>query len=387
MLWSGLRQIIRQTLDLEDVDFLDIVMATVISVRFPDDPVWMMISGPPGSSKTEVVRMFSGQFVHHVTGATENALVSGCKSKNEDGSTSNNSLLSRLNGKCWIIKDYSEIAQQQKEKRAKFESIMRDAYDGYVNRAFGGANNETGFACHFAIIACCTNAIEIVNSKDDQSAFGQRFITFKPAYKNSDEFTAHVLKMAQTCSDWREMLREYVLEFLNEFEIPDDFESQIRGVRKLANFAAQCRSPIARNWYAGGEVVGTPEVEYGSRIAKQLLLLGRCLNLIEANTQRCLKRVARSCIPSIRYSILAEVYKRTWLRSGDVEELQESVKVGVKTIQFELENLFLLGVLQRTKSGRVTGAAGKVPYTYSITKDLSRHFELMFGPHWMEDEA
>jgi len=45
-------------LELEETDYIEAILATVVSNEIPGDPVWLFVIGPPGASKTEVLRSF-----------------------------------------------------------------------------------------------------------------------------------------------------------------------------------------------------------------------------------------------------------------------------------------------------------------------------------------
>lgn len=377
--WKKIKRDIQATLDIADGDFLDVVMATTLSVDLPWTPVWIMVAAASGSSKTEVLRMFDGKRVHHVTGATENALVSGMVLKDDDGETIKSSLLQRINGHCWFIKDFSQILNLPPEKRAKFMSVLRDAYDGHVNQAFGGAAQEQGFHCHFGIIAATTSVFEAVISSQEQ-AFGERFLVFRPEVKDRLEFIAHVIEMAHTSHIWRPRLCGLVHDFLEEVRIPSGLKPNLKGVHRMADLTAMARSPVIRNIYRMNEVEVMPEPEYGSRIASALVTVGTACQFIGANPQRIIKRIARDTIPRQRFCVLEHVYERQHCKVSDIVG---KVALCETAIRRALEDLQLLGVL---KQARVSiGRRGRPLFVYSINPKQARSFELLFGDKWMED--
>ncbi len=48
---------------LEDTQAIDIIVATAISICLPGDPVWLFLVDPAGSSKTELLRSFKGDYI------------------------------------------------------------------------------------------------------------------------------------------------------------------------------------------------------------------------------------------------------------------------------------------------------------------------------------
>ena len=72
-------------------------MATAISICLPGDPVWLFIIAPAGSSKTELLRSFTGNLIFSLSTITPQTLISGLKGvKDAD-------LLPKLDGKVLII--------------------------------------------------------------------------------------------------------------------------------------------------------------------------------------------------------------------------------------------------------------------------------------------
>ena len=52
--------ILQSWLYIEDIEAIDILYGTVISHYLPGEPVWLFFIGPPGGTKTELLRAFQG---------------------------------------------------------------------------------------------------------------------------------------------------------------------------------------------------------------------------------------------------------------------------------------------------------------------------------------
>ncbi|GAI85900.1 unnamed protein product, partial [marine sediment metagenome] len=48
----------KKWLELEETEYIEIILATILSNQIPGDPVWLFIIGAPGASKTEILRSF-----------------------------------------------------------------------------------------------------------------------------------------------------------------------------------------------------------------------------------------------------------------------------------------------------------------------------------------
>src|SRR5690242_11176366 len=67
---------------LPDPDVVLVVLAAVVANRLPGDPVWLLIVGPSGGGKTEVINAVGGlPDVSRVGVLTEAALLSGTPQK------------------------------------------------------------------------------------------------------------------------------------------------------------------------------------------------------------------------------------------------------------------------------------------------------------------
>lgn len=364
---------------LHDQDILDVCMATVMSCRVQSNPIWTMVAGPSGVFKTSVLTLFTGPMTHHVTGSTENALVSGMTIRDEEGNRQETSLLARINRKCWIIKDLSHILQTPLERRNKIFALLRDAYDGHVCLAYGGRANDRTIETHFSILAATTSVFEnAINTTD--KAFGERFLVFRFEGPDRMAVTRHVLGNANEIAGVRSNLREQVQEFMAGAYVPSRVVGRVRDVHKLADFTALARSPVIRNQYRPDEIETIPEAEYGTRVASQYHTLAVICSNLGANTQRIIKRYARSTIPLARYMILEQLHRRSVVR---VDDLADCVKLGEKTIRRVLEDMHMLGILRTTKA--VGSGAGRKAIVYSIAPEVYKQFEAVFNDRWMED--
>ena len=161
-------QILSHWLYLEDFQAIDIIMATAISICLPGDPVWLFLIAPAGSSKTELLRSFTGNLIYTISTLTPQTLISGLKGvKDAD-------LLPKLNGKVLIIKDFTSILSKKNEDQTAIFADLREAYDGYLEKSFGSGVGTKRHESKFGLIAGVTDAID--KYRVVHSQLGERFL-------------------------------------------------------------------------------------------------------------------------------------------------------------------------------------------------------------------
>ena len=110
----------REWLDLPNTDPVVAAIGGVAANLMPGDPLWLMLVGPPGSGKTEVIAPVGGlSYVHPAATVTEAALLSGTAQKErETGATGG---LLRQVGEFGIIlvRDFSGVLAMHREARAE----------------------------------------------------------------------------------------------------------------------------------------------------------------------------------------------------------------------------------------------------------------------------
>jgi energy-coupling factor transporter ATP-binding protein EcfA2 len=390
-LWPDLKWHIIDTMNLVDHDLPGVVIGTALSTHIEGDPVWMYLSGPSGSGKTEILRALHGPLIKTYTGFTAQSLVSGfVKYDKETGEKKVSSILADLHNKVLVIRDASQLVCLPRDQLTKILGILRDAFDGGNIQGFGGPAGTVHIDSHFSCIIATTQMIEYAFEQSDK-AFGERFLTFKPKMLGRAEHLEHALMMAGKMARRREEIQGMVANFLQVSMPPrnlDDIEVDIEDLGVIASFASAARSPVIRNKYRNDSVEAPPEVEYGARLAKQLLKLGKILFWMGENYQRVIKRFALSSIPTVRLQILKQVHDRKFC---NIAQLKEKVNVSDRIVRQEADNLHYLGILDRMHQG---GSAeevedlgkkrGKPKYLFSVNGDHAKGLSVMMGNKWME---
>ena len=152
----------------------------------------------------------------------------------------------------------------------------------------------------------------------------------------------------------RDELMDAVQQFLQSASnrkgtIPEESR---RVVTEMARFLAFLRTPASRD--RSGIVTGDPQPEKPGRLVKQLIKLGKGLCLVTGNAVlgedelRVLGRVVWDTAPPIRRRVLGAF--RDSQESVSHGELRNRTRLPKSTLSKHLENLHLIGLLDRNVS-------------------------------------
>ncbi len=288
---------IQMTKQMEDV--VRIMFATVFAVEQPGDPIWMFIVGPSGAGKTMLISSLRGSSkVYYLSTLTPKALVSGWKSGPDP------SLIPQFNGKCVVLKDFTEVLSSPQFAKDECYAVLRGAFDGNVLRHYGNGVVRK-YEVHFPMVACVTHAIH----KEHQATLGDRFLQFQLLKGTDFSAKEEVIRAARNAlneSQATEMEKENKLmdlagRFLSQKlpagKMPKFPDEMVYRISALARLISALRAKTERDRFSD-ELLYRPSREVGTRLAKQLVKLGMNLAFIEgksavdASVYRLLERVA-----------------------------------------------------------------------------------------------
>jgi hypothetical protein len=357
---------------LEDDDFIDVVLATVVAHQFQGDPVWLFLIAPPGSGKTELLQSLCTDKVQHLTSLTPNTFVSGL---NQPGKK-DPSVLPLLDGQVVVIKDFTAILGENQKLRSQIFGQLRDIYDGSMAKAFGSGVGIKRYESRIGLVAGATPAIERYQTVDQ--VLGERFLSYRIRYANPEKAVEKAMDNAGRGDELRRELKNAVESFLSR-EWPDTPEdvsmSQMptEMLLSLASTVAQLRTTVPKN--RAGAVEFVPEPELATRLVIQLKKLGAALCIIRGKSEftedeyHVLLKVARDSLPSIRVRLLPILVNRCGERNQyiDTRELSGDARMSCKSIQSTLEDLVLLRLVERT---------GNSPYRWRLAPGMQRHLAI-----------
>lgn len=337
----------KKWLELEETDYIEAILATVVSNEIPGDPVWLFVIGPSGASKTEVLRSFKHlkNKVFITSKLTPQSLISGKQTKEFDPS-----LLPKLNNKTLIIKDFTSILSMRSDAREIIFSDLREAYDGYLDKDFGNIGHK-GYYSHFSLLAGVTPVLDKYTSV--QQNLGERFLKIRLNDANTDLKVNKAIDNENKQEQMREELADVVKQFHNQnfnikdVELPQKIQDRLVD---LANFVAMCRTTVSRDPYRKNILTYLPEYEVGTRLGIQLTKLGRGLATIRGKKEigeeefKILKRVGVDSIPK-KVRVLLEILDGQDRQT--TTEIVERTGIEGETCRLALNDLAVLRLADR----------------------------------------
>lgn len=353
--FKGVKDAFHVWLYIEDEFAIDVVFATILANKFSGDPIWLFLISPPGGCKSEILRALgTSNETYILSSLTENTLISGFKIKPDP------SLIPKLDGKVLIIKDFTAILGIHRDARAKIIGDLRDAYDDECCKTFGTGEKKS-YKSKFGLIAGVTPVID--KHWGIQADLGERFLRFRirlsdrqKAIERAAANTGQEKKMrAQLSSISQNFLSSCGGYRVEDIAIESDLDQRIR---YLANLLALGRSRVSRD-YNDGTIDYEPDPEIGTRVVKQLKLLGAgfacihdrdCLN---EEDYEFIKRICRDTLPSKEAKILQTMFL---LRGGEgipvsTAEIGDETGFPTETCKKVLEDFRILKIVEREGEG------------------------------------
>jgi len=153
---------------LYDREALEVACASMIANFIGDTyPVWLLLIGRSSGGKTQFLELFRNhdktQFESKMTGKTMFSGLEGAKDK-----------IFEFNDKIVIIKDLAPMQAGKNEDLKEIVLVLRDAYDGEGDWAWGSNKPDVHWEGKFGLVAASTTAIDIDMWKF--KALGERYI-------------------------------------------------------------------------------------------------------------------------------------------------------------------------------------------------------------------
>ncbi len=302
---------LRRFLYLPDPGIVLVALATVMANRLSGDPMWLLLVGPPGSGKTEVIdAMGDLHDVHPVSTFTEAGLISGSAVRGDDTQATGGLLVELGEAGILAFKDFTSVLSEHGTTRSHLFACLREVYDGRYVRRLGTRGGQTFcWEGEAGLIGAVTEAIDVL----DLGLLGERFLHYRLPPLDDADILALGLAAVRNVGRQRTMrieLAESVAKYLGALALPDAVppldEDDEDNLVLLADLAVRCRSTVVRD-SRDREVDLVPTSERPTRLLAQLAQLLGGLRVIDADEKeawRLVTQVALDAMHSGRRRVL-----------------------------------------------------------------------------------
>lgn len=266
----------------EDIAALDIILAPVIDRRIRGDPLWLFDVGPPGSTKSEILRSLETvRGVYKLSQLTSKTIVSGKERK--DG-TVVQGIFRKIDGQVLVIPELSQILCKSKDERDAIFAQFRDLYDGDTVYGYGIIDEPIHVKCRIGLLCGVTSTIDMYGSV--HAVLGDRFLKIRPKF-NREHARHQAVTNEQELDAMRSQLSQAAHDFferLDTTKIPTFTEAQLNKVELYAEFVAQIRTTVTSQAFREYDTSEwQPEPEFATRLAQQFRKLGECVAIIRGH--------------------------------------------------------------------------------------------------------
>jgi 5S rRNA maturation endonuclease (ribonuclease M5) len=363
--------------DMEEA--LLITLATVISNKIPGDPLWIYIVGPPGCGKSMMLQSFMhAQECIFRSKLTATSLVSGMRQ--DDGSDP--SLLAQLDECTLVIKDFTAVKALPLVVQENLYGILRDAYDGNVLVEYGNGVKRNYPKVHFSIVAGITDVVH----GDNRAALGERFLKVEviPSDREYDQEAQIRASLTNAIANRRaeDGLKDSVQAFIWHLSETFDLEKLpavppwvVNRIVSLCQIIGSLRASVLRE--RSDDVSYRPRPEIGTRLANQILKLGRACALvagkdeIDEDIYQIMQKVAFSTAHGYQSDIVRELVH--YPKGLTIEELCQNLQLTTSTVHRRLDDLQELKIVVSQK--RKDKRRGRPTNVWKVTDMMRDHWD------------
>lgn len=338
---------------LPDVRPLLAVLGTVAANRLDGDPVWLLVVGPPGGGKSELIGSLSGLAdVYPAATLTEAALLSGTP-KREKEQNAKGGLL-RVIGDFGIVvcKDFGSVLSMNSDGRAQVLAALREVYDGSWTRHVGtGGGLTLSWSGKVGLIAGCTPTVDRHHAV--MGAMGERFVLFRlPDAAEADHARRSIAHAGRETEMRRELAAAVTALFDAGLVEPQPLsEDDTERLVSLAVLVARCRSAVERDGYTR-EIELIPQPEVPTRLVVVLARLLAGLDAVGADRPTAwpvVVKAALDSVPAIRRDVINVLFDCDG--AMNTTQVSEAVQYPNTTTKRALEDLTAHGITDRRSGG------------------------------------
>jgi hypothetical protein len=352
-----------------DMDTVDITMVALASEKLTGDPLWLLLIGGPGNTKTETVQAGEGAGALIKSSiSSEGALLSATSPKKKSDRATGGLLCRLGNRGVLVLKDFTTILSADRNARTAVLAAIREIYDGRFSRNVGLDGGKTiAWTGRIVIIGAVTTKWDAHH--EVVASMGDRFVCLR-LDSNNDKIRLAAGQQAMENIGKEQQMREELKNAVggviagmccDEVPLTEEEEGQIL---KAANITTLARTAVERDYQ--GEVTNAHAPEMPTRFAKQLSQVIKGAVAIGMSRERAMElaiRCARDSIPPLRVEILLDVAMNPNARPNEV---RLRVQKPWNTIRRELQALHILGLLSCAEEIEHRNLKKRIVYQYSI---------------------
>lgn len=340
---EDVRKKYKEWLHIEDMNRIDVMLAVALSKQLVGTSLWLIIVGPSGDGKTEMVKAMEGlDDVRKIQQLTENTLISG-NPEVED-------LAPKLDGKIMLITDFASILSLKSDKKRELWAQLRNLYDGEAFKDTGAGPEAKYDGIRTTMLACSTPAID--NQILIHQDLGTRELIYRTDGSGVRDKQIQALKNEEEEEKMRRELKEVVHGFLKKKDIKDIgiSEEMKEFLMERAEYLAKMRASASFDSYSG-ELRKCVDVEVPTRVVKQFKRLYICLkSLAEDYPDERAKKIINhvvdsSCVP-LRVKT-KELLEESNPQEFSTSQVAEKLQVGKKTAKMQLNALWNIGEIKK----------------------------------------
>lgn len=343
------RATFQRWLHIPDTGALDAVLGSIAANRMDGESVWLLLVGPPGGGKSEILNAVSGLPDAHPAGTlTEASLLSGTP-KREHAEAAKGGLL-RAIGDFGIIvaKDFGSVLSMNRDARAQLLAALREVYDGAWTRHVGTDGGRTlHWEGRVGLVGGCTPTIDRHHAV--MGAMGERFVLYRLPEADPNILARRALSHA---GKERQMRKELAAAVHQLFEHVTTMPRELTAAESehlvaLATLVVRARSAVERDNYSR-EIELVPEPEAPTRLIVALDRMLAGLDAIGCDRTQAWKVVHKCALDSIPALRLAVLYA---LADGqaDTNDISGKVRHPASTTRRALEDLVAHNLVEQER--------------------------------------
>jgi len=350
-------RVVKKWLYMTNLERVDIILATVLSLFYDGNPLWVFIIGSSGDGKTEIVRALDGlPHVRKIDQLTANTFASGKKGAHDLGA--------ELDGKRTILIfiDLACLTSLNKDEKKKIWSQFRTLYDGEIYKDTGSGVSKKYKNCYVTIIACTTKAIR------EEYHIHQQLGTREFLYDTNAQPEDNIEKMHRVIGnlgkkkEMREELKKAIQGFIKTHRFNNDIVMSpeiLEYIYKQCEKLALLRATAPVDWYVG-ELTGDADAEVPTRLVEQFSVLYKALKSLDPAYQdqsykNIVENIIRSSSHPVRYK-LYHIFKNSDGKWFNIPDLTRETRLGRKAIASQCAILWNLGSLEKEIREEIVGS-------------------------------